>query len=119
LGGKGAIKSAEEGGSDEEAEKNLTRKLFRLSDASGKLEFTLISEGARIRREHLDTMDVFIFDSGAEVFAWIGRGASVDERKTSMRYAQDYLTKYSRPLHLPISRVLEGGENEVFESLFR
>jgi len=119
LGGRKKIKTAEEGGSDEDAEKNTTRKLFQLSDATGTMEFKLVGEGVKIRRNQLDGNDVFIFDSGAEVFAWIGRGASVDERKKSMQYAQEYLTKYKRPLYTPICRILEGGENEVFESLFR
>jgi len=61
--------------------KNTTRKLFQLSDATGTMEFKLVGEGVKIRRNQLDGNDVFIFDSGAEVFAWIGRGASVDERK--------------------------------------
>jgi len=119
LGGKKAIKSAEEGGSDDEAEKAPQRKLFQLSDATGEMVFTLVGEGVKIRRNQLDSNDVFVFDAGNEVFAWIGKGASVDERKKSMSYAQDYLTKYKRPSHTPISRILEGGENEVFEALFR
>jgi len=118
LGGQGAIKSAEEGGDDNEHEKSSTKILFRLSDASGKIEFTEVAKGPAVKRNLLDSSDVFILDTGAEVFAWIGRGSSVDEKKKAMHYAQDYLVKYKRPLYLPIARVLEGGENEVFESAF-
>jgi len=119
LGGKPAkIKTAEEGGSDEEAEKGQIKKLFHLSDETGKMVFKEIASGASIKRNMLKSEDVFIFDVGNEVFAWIGKGASVAERKYSMQYAQDYLKSNKRPLHLPISRVLEGGENEVFEAHF-
>jgi len=119
LGGKPAkIKSAEEGGSDEEAEKAQTKKLFQLSDASGSMVFKEVGSGAGVKRTMLKSEDVFIFDVGSEVFAWIGKGASVAERSKSMQFAQDYLTKNNRPAYLPISRVLEGGENEVFESHF-
>lgn len=117
LGGEGAIKSAAEGGDDLEAEKATDKRLFRLSDASGKIEFTQIATGA-VKRSMLDSNDVFILDTGAEVFAWIGKGASVQEKKKAMQFAQDYLTKFNRPAFIPISRVLEGGENEVFESSF-
>jgi gelsolin len=119
--GQGPIKSAEEGGSDDEAEQAATkvRKLFRLSDASGKLTFTEVGSGANIKRNQLDSNDVFIFDTGAEVFAWIGKKASADEKKKALSFAQDYLLKYSRPVWLPIARVLEGAENEVFEGAFR
>jgi len=118
LGGMGAVMSAEEGGDDSEHEKASEKKLFRLSDASGKLEFTEIGKGPMVKRSQLDSNDVFILDTGAEVFAWIGRKASVDEKKKAMQFAQDYLVKFKRPLFIPIARILEGGENEVFESAF-
>jgi gelsolin len=120
LGGEGAIKSAEEGGADDEAEQAVTktRKLFRLSDASGKLTFTEVSSGANIKRNQLDSNDVFIFDTGAEVFAWIGKKSSDQEKKKALGFAQDYLIKYNRPNWLPICRILEGAENEVFEGAF-
>jgi len=121
LGGEGPIKTAEEGGSDVEAEKenNKIRKLFQLSDASGKMEFKLINEGNAIKRNQLISDDVMIFDAGNEVYAWIGKGASKEEKKQALGFAQDYLTKFKRPSWLPISRVLEGGENETFEAHFR
>jgi gelsolin len=118
LGGSGPIASAEAGGDDAEHENKSDKKLFRLSDASGKLEFKEVAKGGAVKRNLLDPNDVFILDTGAEVFAWIGKGASVGERKSAMQYAQDYLVKFNRPLWLPIARVLEGGENEVFEQSF-
>jgi len=114
--GTGAILSAEEGGNDDEAEKSDYKILFRLSDASGSLEFTEVGKGAACKKSLLDSSDVFILDTGAEVFAWIGKGASVQEKSKALSFAQDYLTKYKRPAYLPISRILEGGENEVFTS---
>jgi len=30
---------------------------------------------------------VFIFDTGKELFVWIGKGASTDEKKNAMTYA--------------------------------
>jgi len=122
LGGKPAkIKTAEEGGDDLEAEKAMSveKRLFQLSDASGSLQFTQIATGANIKRSQLDSNDVFILDTGAEVFAWIGSGASVDEKKKAMHFAQDYLTKFNRPAFLPICRILQGSENQVFENAFK
>jgi len=118
LGGSvdSKIKSAAEGGDDKEAEEALgrVRQLWKLSDASGKMEFTKISEGNAIKKAQLDPNDVFIFDSGAEIFAWVGKGSSDKERIESMVYAQQYLTKNKRPAYLPISRILQGGENPRF-----
>jgi len=116
LGGMGAIKSAEEGGDDNEAEKTTTKVLFHLSDASGSMEFKQVGTGSGCKKSLLNSDDVFILDSGAEVFAWIGKGASTNEKAKALSFAQDYLTKFNRPAYTPISRILEGGENEIFHA---
>eukprot|EP01137_Pigoraptor_chileana_P018286 Opistho-2@77538 len=115
IGGEGPVKSAEEGGSDE-ASSSVPKRLFHLSDASGKLEF---KEVKPFTRKSLDTKDVFVYDAGFEVFVWVGKGASAQEKAKGLGYASDYLFQNNRPKHLPISRVMEGGENEVFEAAFK
>jgi gelsolin len=119
LGGEGPVKSAEEGGSDLDADKEASgqKKLFQLSDATGQMVFKQVAAGV-VKKNMLDQNDVFILDTGAEVFAWIGKGASANEKKKALGFAQDYLTKYNRPAWMPISRILQGGENEVWESSF-
>jgi len=121
LGGEGKLKTAEEGGLDDEAEKEVAKvkKLMRLSDRSQKMLFEEVASGNNIKRSHLDSNDVFIFDDGAEVFAWIGKHATPEEKRKSLAFAQDYLTKFNRPMWTPICRILEGGENETFENAFR
>jgi len=116
LIGTGPIKTAEEGGNDDEAEKSDYKILFQLSDASGTMEFKEVGKGNSCKLALLDSNDVFILDTGAEVFAWIGKGASVQEKSKALSFAQDYLTKYNRPVSLPICRILEGGENLVFSA---
>ncbi|KAI3636638.1 hypothetical protein MIR68_005327 [Amoeboaphelidium protococcarum] len=113
IGGKKAIKSAGDGGDDKAAVKNVAKRLMRLSDASGKIEFKEEATGV-IKKSMLDGNDVFIFDNAAEVFAWVGKKTTPQEKRLALQYAQDYLVKYNRPAYTPISRVLEGGENEVF-----
>jgi len=119
LGGKGAIKSAEEGGSDTDAaaEASAAVKLYRLHDEGGKCSFTLEKAGP-LAKSDLDSSDVFVLDNGAEVFTWIGKGSSKIERKQGMHYAQQYLVDNGLDPNRPISRVLEGGENEVFNENF-
>jgi len=114
LGGFGAVKSAEEGGDDAEAEKGGVKTLFHLSDATGKMVFKQVATGSACKKDLLISEDVFILDTGAEVFAWIGKGASHDEKAKALSYAQDYLTNFNRPAYLPISRILEGSENSMF-----
>jgi len=116
LGGKGPIKSAEEGGSDEV--QAPMKVLFRLSDASGSMKFTKEAEGPTVKKNKLDSNDVFILDVGPEVFTWVGKGATKEEKNKALGFAQQYLKDQGRPEYTPISRVLEGGEPNTFNMHF-
>lgn len=120
LGGEGPVKSASEGGDDADVGKavKFEKRLLQLSDATGKMEFKEVAKGNAVKRNLMNSNDVFILDDGAEVFAWIGKGASVGEKKQALQFAAEYLKKYGRPVHTPICRILEGGENETFEASF-
>jgi gelsolin len=118
MGGKGPIASAEEGGSDRDVGKTApVKKLFQLSDASGKMVFKEVASG-KIPKSALNSDDVFVFDIGPEVFVWIGKGANKAERAKGLEYANQYLKTNNRPDYLPISKIMEGGENEIWESSF-
>lgn len=116
LGGRGDIKSAEEGGPDSAAA--TPKRLMHLSDASGSMSFKEVATGTDIKRDLLNSDDVFVFDTGFEVFVWIGQGASAGEKSKGLAYAEQYLKDNGRPVYIPITRILEGGENETFNALF-
>lgn len=103
--------------SDEAAEADSEKRLFQLSDSSGSLEFKMVAQ-KKVVKTLLDSSDVFVFDIGSEVFVWVGSGSSKDEKRNAMQSASQYLKDYKRPAWLSISRILEGGENEVFNSSF-
>lgn len=118
IGGKkGPIKSKEEAGKDEEVDVSI-RRLCRVSDASGKMEMKVVASGTDLNRNMLDSSDVFILDDGYEVFCWVGLDADLAERKTAMNKCAEYLEKFDRPRTTPISKLLEGAENELFEQAF-
>ena len=119
LGGEGPI--SDDSGCDKAASEEAAKmkKLFRLKEHDDKnLKFELVAEG-KFDRGMLDGNDVFILDQGQEVFVWVGKGSSEKERKWGIQYAQNYLGQYGRPKWLPITRIWEGGENEVFETSFQ
>jgi len=121
-GTKEQIKTAKEGGEDKEAESapmSFTRCLFRISDASGKMEFTEVSKGNAVKKTQLDKMDVFLLDSGKQLFIWVGSGSTKEEKHHAMNYAVNYLQQFGRPTTTPITRVLEGQEQKEFEDAFR
>lgn len=108
---------SDDSGDDAAWEKSSEKRLYQLSDASGTVEFKQVAEKV-VKRSQLDSNDVFIFDIGCEVFAWVGSGASGNEKKLALNYAQVYLQKHNRPPTLPISKIHEKGENEVFVNSF-
>lgn len=98
-------------------EKNSTKALFQLSDDSGELTFKEVGRG-KVSKDLLKSDDVFIFDIGCEVYVWVGKKASKQEKSQGMTFASKYLIKYERPAFLPVTQIFEGGENEVFEGAF-
>jgi len=119
LGGKGEVASAAAGGSDLEADHDAShlKQLHRLHEDKGKFTFSKVSEGEKFKRSDLDSSDVFILDTGFEVIAWIGKGSSVGEKKHALQYAQEYLTAHGKNPALPISKMIEGAENNVFSQI--
>jgi len=112
-GGEGPIKSADEGNNKSRGllEDLAVRRLFKISDASGKVAFTRISEGT-VSASMFNSSDAFLFDAGAEIFVWLGKGANVKEKRAAMQFALDYLNEYKRPKWLPITKVNEGSPND-------
>ncbi|XP_031564932.1 gelsolin-like protein 1 [Actinia tenebrosa] len=95
----------------------VEKALFRLSDASGRLEFTKIASGDDVSQSQLNTKDVFILETEGRCFAWCGAKASIDERRKSMEYAHKYLMKSENPL-AGITCVKEGEEPDAFFKAF-
>jgi len=112
-GGEGDIASEESVASDEKWQEVKDKKLFVFTDKDGKEEFKKIQEG-KIEKKNLKSEDAFIVDIGAEVFVWVGKGASVTEKAKALKYAQTYLSNEKRPAWTPITRLIEGGESENF-----
>lgn len=84
------------------------KKVFRIKD-DAEDRFEEIGSGDDISKDLLGSDDVFIINTGEHVYCWVGKGASVDERRNGMPYACNYLSKTETPW-LPISVVGEGKE---------
>ncbi|KAL3344115.1 hypothetical protein AABB24_023515 [Solanum stoloniferum] len=70
-----------------------------------------------LTRELLDTNGCYIVDCGIEVFVWMGRNTSLDERKTASGAADELLLGLDRP-KCHVVRVIEGFETVMFRSKF-
>lgn len=119
LGGQMDI-SANSGVSDIEFEQLAIEStvLIRYSDQDGTQDITPSSNGGALKRDLLTSQDVYILDTNAQVFVWIGKEASIEERRNGMKIAIQYLENNNRSVQTPITRVVENGETPLFKSFF-
>jgi hypothetical protein len=116
--GSGAIKSAGDGGADEESTRE--RILFHITDSSGAISFHEVARSAKdFSHSLLRSEDAFIVDIGLELFVWIGKNASANEKSQSMQIATDYINRTGRPPYMPVTRVFEGREPAQFKAFFK
>jgi len=101
---------------------DLPPTLLRLSDATGTLTFEAVFP---VAYDSLSSVDAFLLDhSRAEhpsVYIWIGKAASLNERRLALQYAQQYLyNKQEAGEHghvqvaANIVKMNEGAENDAF-----
>jgi len=81
IGGKGAILDSSKVPNDDEWEHSTEKRIYKFSDRSGTFEFNLVSEGTNVKKSQLESSDAFIFDAGNHIYVWIGKDASVGEKK--------------------------------------
>jgi len=91
-----------------------TPVMFCVSDADGSLDLDPVDGYGR---DKLNSDDVFVINTGKHVYCWIGKGASIDERKNGLPYACNYLNKTDNP-YLPITCITEDSENDEFRRAF-
>ncbi|GAB2267427.1 hypothetical protein Dimus_002410 [Dionaea muscipula] len=87
-------------------------KLFHVE--KGKAE---PAEADSLTRDLLDTNKCYILDCGAEVFLWMGRSTSLDERKIASGAADELLHSLDRT-RSHVVRVIEGFETVAFRANF-
>jgi len=111
LGGAGAIAASDPDPPNEEEPHPDHKTLFKLE---GEDKFTQLAVGRDVKKSFLQSNDILILDTRAEVFCWVGKHAAVDNKKHALQYAQKYVTVHNKPVFIHISRILEGGEGDHF-----
>jgi hypothetical protein len=92
-------------------------KLFKVSDSSGKLETTEVATGS-LKRSMLVTDDVFIMDNGSDIFVWVGKGATDQEKRGGLATGTAYAEQAGRPKGTRVVKVMEGAEPTTFKANF-
>ncbi|GMH23741.1 hypothetical protein Nepgr_025584 [Nepenthes gracilis] len=97
---------------EDKASDVLPAKLFCVE--KGQAE---VIEADSLMKDFLDTNKCYILDCGAEVFVWMGRNTSLDERKSANGAAEELLRSLDRSKSR-VTRVIEGFETVTFRSNF-
>eukprot|EP00347_Sterkiella_histriomuscorum_P023803 403333332 len=90
---------------------------FKISNESGKLELTEITERP-LRKDHLDTNDTFLLELPDTIYVWIGRKSNLEEKKNGMLTAKNFIEQKGKPKNTRISRIPEHAEDTHFKSFF-
>ncbi|XP_031796143.1 adseverin [Sarcophilus harrisii] len=92
----------------------------RVSDASGAMQVSVVSEENPFSKSMLLSEECFILDHGAarQIFVWKGKDANPKERKAAMKTAEDFLKQMNYPLNTQIQVLPEGGETPMFKQFF-
>lgn len=106
--------TADDDPDDDETDNAGGKTLYKVSDASGKLEFTKVKEGD-VSKGDLDSADVFILDCGESCYVWVGKNTSPVEKQNGFGYAHNHLMKTTHAL-IPITVVKEGQHDPEFDS---
>mmetsp|Transcript_93055 Transcript_93055/g.259249 ORF Transcript_93055/g.259249 Transcript_93055/m.259249 type:complete len:390 (+) Transcript_93055:61-1230(+) len=107
LGGRGEIRAAE-AVSDSTPEAGVDEaKLYQVSDATGTLTCKEVAHG-KFSESMLQSEDVMMLALQAELFLWIGTGASTAEGRSALRLAMDYLNANGKPKSTPIHIFKQG-----------
>lgn len=114
IGGKGEYKK----GHVEEHNPLLDARLFKCSTATGRL---VVREICNFSQEDLDQDDVMMLDSGDEIYIWIGKGSTEEERTKSLEIAMEYVKTDPTQRDLDNTSIITVNQNQepdAFTALF-
>ncbi|KAF7240355.1 Advillin [Varanus komodoensis] len=92
-------------------------RLFECSNKTGRF---IVIEITDFTQEDLSESDVMLLDTWDQIFLWIGKEASVVERKEALTTAQEYLQTHpsGRETDTPILIIKQGFEPPTFTGWF-
>ncbi|CAA0812756.1 Villin-2 [Striga hermonthica] len=73
---------------------------------------------SELSKSLLENNKCYLLDCGAEVFVWVGRVTQVEERKSAVQAAEDFVASQGRPKATRITRIIQGYETHSFKSNF-
>ncbi|KAF3636483.1 Villin-4 [Capsicum annuum] len=97
---------------DDVVPERTTAKLYSIIDGQ------INSLDGELTKSILENDKCYILDCGSEVFTWVGRHTELEERKSTIKAAEEYLANQNRPKSTRVTRLIQGYETHPFKSNF-
>ncbi|KAJ8416664.1 hypothetical protein AAFF_G00325420 [Aldrovandia affinis] len=107
---------------DFQADASNSASLYKVSDATGSMKLTKVSEKSPFQKDLLVRDDCFILDNGAngKIFVWRGSGANAEEKKEALTMADDFIQQMNYPrMKTQVEILPQGRERVVFKQFFK
>lgn len=102
----------EDGNASDDEDGDEDQKLCRVNTDTRNFEEVKTGD---VNLSDFKSDDVFIYDTGSQVFVWVGSKASADEKKNGLPIAHNYLCKSGSPWR-SITVIKEGTKCKQFET---
>uniref|UniRef100_A0A4W5JPU9 Macrophage-capping protein n=1 Tax=Hucho hucho TaxID=62062 RepID=A0A4W5JPU9_9TELE len=107
---------------DSQADISNSASLYKVSDATGKMKLTNVSEKSPFAKDLLVRDDCFILDNGAngKIFIWKGMGANAEEKREALKMADDFIQQMNYPrMKTQVEILPQGRETIIFKQFFK
>ncbi|XP_043939974.1 macrophage-capping protein isoform X2 [Protopterus annectens] len=95
--------------------------LYKISDATGAMRLTVVSESSPFDRKLLVTDDCFILDNGkyGKIYIWKGNKANEEEKKAALLVADKFIKEMNYKPNTQVEILPEGRETVLFKQFFK
>ncbi|KAM3857662.1 capping protein (actin filament), gelsolin-like b [Diretmus argenteus] len=107
---------------DTKADRSNSASLYKVSDATGSMTMTKVSEKCTFAKELLVRDDCFILDNGAngKIFVWKGSGANAEEKREALKMADNFIQQMNYPrMKTQVEILPQGRETIMFKQFFK
>ncbi|CAM2108638.1 unnamed protein product [Caretta caretta] len=94
--------------------------LYKVSDATGKMNLTKMSGSSPFSQGLLCTDDCFVLDNGqcGKIYVWKGRKANQQEREAALKVAEDFISRMKYSPKTQVEILPQGRESPLFKQFF-
>uniref|UniRef100_A0A8D2LJA4 Macrophage-capping protein n=2 Tax=Varanus komodoensis TaxID=61221 RepID=A0A8D2LJA4_VARKO len=98
----------------------VTAALYKVSDMTGKMSLTKVSESSPFCQDQLIPDDCFILDNGqcGKIYVWKGLKANEQEQQAALKVAENFISQMKYPLNTQVEILPQGRESPLFKQFF-